>query len=99
MSESPQRFDGPAFARGAFLGFIALWIVYLVVFFGAGAPYGRIGVGAYVPVALCTVAAVVVTVRPRTLSLGAGMLLGLGLWLLIGGGLCIAGLSQTPGLS
>ncbi|WP_268815558.1 hypothetical protein [Arthrobacter sp. SLBN-122] len=39
--------------------------------------------------------AVVLTVRPRTSGLGAGLLIGLGIFTLLGGGLCVAYLAQA----
>ncbi|WP_369045452.1 hypothetical protein [Sinomonas sp. P10A9] len=92
-----HRFDGGSFGMGIILGVLALWVVYLVIFFAAGAPYARIGGFAFVPVGIYAAAAVVLTARARSVSLGGGMLLGLGIWLLIGGGACIAGLSRTGG--
>lgn len=94
------QIDGAAFLTGLFLGFSALWIVYLVIFYAAGAPYGHIGPYAFIPVGVYAAAAVILAARRRRpgMSIGGGMLLGLGIWLLVGGGTCIAGLSRTTGL-
>ena len=83
--------------QAALLGVLGLFVVYLILFFTVGAPAGRIGPLAYVPAALYLAGAIVAVVLPKSRRLGSGMLLGLGIWLIIGGGVCIAGLAGTGG--
>jgi uncharacterized BrkB/YihY/UPF0761 family membrane protein len=96
----PRReFVGALFTLGAFLGGVALLFVYILIFFAAGAPYGSVGYVAFVPVGVYLVIAVLLTISRRWMSAGIGMLTGLGIWLAIGGGPCIGGLSRTTGLT
>lgn len=42
--------------------------------------------------------AIVLTVRPATMRFGAGLLIAIGAWILIGAGLCVAVLFVMPAL-
>ena len=76
---------GGFLALGIFAAYGVLFLVYLAVIYFVGPSW----VSAFGPVALFIVVAIVLTVRPRTRMFGTGLLIGLGVWVLLGGGLCI----------
>ena len=90
-----QRGGGGFLALGAVLGFAVLFLVYLLIVFFVGPSWAS----AFAPVVLFLVAAIVLTARPRTRMFGAGLLIGLGAWALLGGGLCIPLLIPQSGLA
>ena len=67
----------------------------------AGGPYGWSrgilgGLATFLPIVVYVLLATVLAVRPPTSRLGAGLLIGLGIFALLGGGLCVGSLAQ-PG--
>ncbi|BCW78446.1 MULTISPECIES: hypothetical protein [unclassified Arthrobacter] len=52
------------------------------------------GPAVFIPIGVYLALAGVLAVRPPTSGLGAGLLFGLGIFILLGGGICIMALSQ-----
>lgn len=77
------------------LGWLGLFVVYVLMYLGSGYPNAHAGVGAFVPVALYLIGAIILTIRRTSRAVGSGLLIGLGVWLLIGGGPCVADLART----
>ena len=92
---TPPQGGGGYLALGIFAGFFVLLIVYLLVILYAGPSWAA----AFAPVTIFLVLAIVLTIRPATRMFGAGLLIGLGAWALIGGGLCIPLLIPQAGLA
>lgn len=86
---------------GIVLGAPALYALYFGTTSGIAPNEGYrtflSGPRTFIPIAAYLVVAVVLTVRPRTSGLGAGLLIGLGIFTLLGGGLCVAYLAQVRG--
>ncbi|MFC0681894.1 hypothetical protein ACFFGH_29015 [Lysobacter korlensis] len=92
----PQRQGGGGFlALGIVTGFAVLFSVYLALVFLAGPSWAA----AIAPIVVFLVVAIVLTVRPRTRMFGAGLLIGLGVWALLGGGLCVPLLIPSGGVA
>ncbi|WP_406633198.1 hypothetical protein [Pseudarthrobacter quantipunctorum] len=94
-----ERRDG-LLGRGFTLGAFALYALYISATVPIGGPpmwnasyLG--GAVAFIPIAVYLTAAILLTVRQKTSQFGAGMLIGLGVFLLFGGGLCIGSLAQS----
>ncbi|UUL75978.1 hypothetical protein NG819_18485 [Pseudarthrobacter sp. Fe7] len=91
--------------RGGYLGIgtasgaLVLYILYLWATIRDGPPPWPnsifAGPAAFVPVAVYLGVAVVLAIEPRTSRTGAGMLIGLGIFTLLGGGLCVGALVQA----
>jgi hypothetical protein len=96
---SPEHAPGNS-PRGrivaSILAGIAVGVAVLIVtYFAVSLPNGLtspIGVGlvALIPLVVYVVLAVVLAARGRTALFGTGLLLGLGVWLLIGGEYCVS---------
>ncbi|MEK0153432.1 hypothetical protein [Arthrobacter oryzae] len=86
---------------GILLGAPALYALYFGTTRGIAPDEGYktflAGPGAFIPIAVYLVVAIVLAVRPRTSRLGAGLLMGLGIFVLFGGGLCVGYLAQMRG--
>jgi hypothetical protein len=91
----PRQGGGGFLALGIVAGFVVLFAVYLALVFLAGPSWAA----AFTPIAVILVIAIVLTVRPRTRMFGAGLLIGIGAWALLGGGLCIPLLIPTGGVA
>ena len=97
QQREPRRgYLGPGLSFGA----LALYINYLWQKMGVGAPNSgpaslRPAPAAFVPIAVYLGLGIALAVRPGTARTGAGMLIGLGIFLLLGGGLCVGALAQT----
>ena len=97
QQREPRRgYLGPGLSFGA----LALYILYLWATIGVGAPNSwptsiLAGPAAFVPIALYLGLGIALAVRPGTARTGAGMLIGLGIFLLLGGGLCVGVLAQA----
>jgi hypothetical protein len=94
--EEPASGLGPM-GFGVLLGAPALYALYFVAPIIFGGPYLMrflTGPATFIPIAVYLVAAIVLAVRPRTSQLGAGLLIGLGIFALLGGGLCVGYLAQ-----
>jgi hypothetical protein len=104
----PQEEEEPAEPRrgsmtaGFLLGALALYALYFGTTTGIAPDEGYktflAGPAAFIPVAAYLAVAVVLAVRPRTSRLGAGLLIGLGVFTLLGGGVCVGMLAQMRGL-
>lgn len=96
-----QQPRGGNLGLGALLGTLVLYAVYLgATVFSVGAPYGwsasvLAGWATFLPIAVYLVLAILLAVRRHTSRFGAGMLIGLGIFTLLGGGLCIGSLAQS----
>lgn len=104
-SPPPQQAEPPGEPRGGSLGVgivfgaLALYAVYVLGTVARG-PYAWSGSflavpAAFIPIIIYLAAAVVLAIRRRTARLGAGLLIGLGVFSLLGGGLCIGFLAQS----
>lgn len=101
QGEPRRGYLGPGLTFGA----LALYILYLWATIGTAAPnLGPpaawatsilAGPAAFVPIAVYLGLGIALAVRPDTARTGAGMLIGLGIFLLLGGGLCVGALAQT----
>lgn len=96
LPPEPSQWSQMPLAIG--LGWLGLFLVYLTMYLSSGGyPNARAGVAAFVPAAIYLVGAIALTVWRPYRAVGSGLLLGLGVWLLIGGGPCIGDLARTPG--
>jgi hypothetical protein len=94
--DPPEPGLGPM-GFGILLGTTALYALYLGVPIAFGGPYNMrflTGPSAFVPVAGYLAIAIVLAVWPPTSRWGAGLLIGLGIFTLLGGGICIGNLAQ-----
>ena len=86
---------------GILLGAPALYALYFGTTQGIAPDEGYktflAGPAAFIPIAVYLAIAIVLAVRPRTSRLGAGLLMGLGIFTLLGGGICVMALSQMRG--
>ena len=107
MSEdnlSPRKEEQPpeprrgSMGRGMLLGALALYALYFGTTAGIAPDQGYktflAGPAALIPIAAYLAIAIVLAVRPRTSQWGAGLLIGLGIFTLLGGGICVGALSQ-----
>ena len=96
-----QQPRGGNLGLGAVLGALALYAIYMgATVFSVGSPYAwpssiLAGWAVFIPIALYLALAILLAVRRRTSLLGAGLLIGLGVFTLLGGGLCIGSLAQS----
>ncbi len=85
-------------ALGILLGTPALYALYFGTTSGIAPDQGYktflAGPAAFVPITLYVAVAVLLAVRPRTSRLGAGLLIGLGIFTLLGGGICVGSLAR-----
>lgn len=93
----PRPRKGGSLTLGILLGVLMLLALYFVAFLLTGpSPNGFRafgGAAVWLPLVLYLLAAVVLTLRPATSRFGAGLLIGTGVWLLIGGAMCISSLT------
>ena len=86
---------------GILLGAVALYALFFGTTAGIAPDEGYktflAGPAAFIPIAVYLAIAIVLAVRPRTSRLGAGLLMGLGIFTLLGGGICVMALSQMRG--
>lgn len=93
--ELPEPALGPM-GFGILLGTAALYAVYVgvpIAFGGPAAMRFLTGLSAFIPIAVYLAVAVVLAVRPRTSRWGSGLLIGLGIFTLLGGGICVGTLA------
>ncbi|XAS65046.1 hypothetical protein ACOM2C_18365 [Pseudarthrobacter sp. So.54] len=97
-----QQPRGGSVGLGLLLGAAALYLFYVGAFFlfgpGGPPPPGLTGAGAFIPLGVYLLVAILLAVQRRTSLFGAGLLIGFGIWTLLGGGLCMASLAQAGGL-
>ncbi|MBT2556004.1 hypothetical protein [Arthrobacter sp. ISL-5] len=102
QEEPPSEPRRGSMALGILLGAVALYALYFGTTGGIAPDEGYktflAGPAVFIPIAVYLAAAGVLAVRPRTSRLGAGLLIGLGVFTLLGGGICVAALSQMRGL-
>jgi len=83
---------------GILLGAPALYALYFGTTRGIAPDEGYktflAGPAALIPIGVYLAVAGVLATRPRTSRLGAGLLIGLGVFILLGGGVCVMALSQ-----
>jgi hypothetical protein len=94
--EEPASGLGPM-GFGILLGTTALYALYVGIPIVFGGPYNMrflIGPVAFVPIAGYLAIAILLAVWPPTSRWGAGLLIGLGIFTLLGGGLCVGTLAQ-----
>ena len=94
--EPPEPALGPM-GFGILLGTTALYAFYFVVpivFGGLYATRFLTGPSAFVPIAGYLAIAIMLAVWPPTSRWGAGLLIGLGIFTLLGGGICVGNLAQ-----
>ncbi|CAN7542735.1 hypothetical protein LJR078_003972 [Arthrobacter sp. LjRoot78] len=94
----PQQPKRGSMGLGILLGVPALYALYFGTTLGIAPDEGYktflAGPAAFIPIAVYLAVAVVLAVRPRTSRLGAGLLIGLGVFTLLGGGICVGFLAQ-----
>ncbi|KIS25755.1 hypothetical protein TV39_19910 [Arthrobacter sp. SPG23] len=96
---TPQQPKGGSIGLGVLLGALALYAVYLGATIPLGGPTmwpsGFLGgTAAFLPIILYLLVSVLLALRRRTSRFGAGLLIGLGMFTLLGGGLCVGALAQ-----
>lgn len=94
--EPPEPALGPM-GFGILFGATALYALYVGVPMASSGPSSMrflVGPAAFIPIAVYLVVAGVLAVTPRTSRWGAGLLIGLGIFTLLGGGLCVGNLAQ-----
>ena len=94
----PKGFSGAGLTGGLFAGALVLTVVYIILLVGHD-PVTQGGAGlspSLLPLVLYLLAASGLTWNEGSRRFGVGLLISVGLWLLFGGGICIAGLSRTP---
>jgi hypothetical protein len=92
----PPRMSGAGLLwLGILAGFGVLFVVYLLIIFLIGPSWAS----ALAPIVVFLIVAIVLAVRRRTRMFGSGLLIGLGVWALLGGGLCIPLLIPSGGLT
>jgi hypothetical protein len=83
---------------GTVLGAVALYALYFGTTAGIAPDEGYktflAGPAALIPIGVYLAVAGVLAIRPRTSGLGAGLLIGLGIFVLMGGGICVLSLTQ-----
>jgi hypothetical protein len=99
-AEPPREPRGGSIGTGISLGVFALYALYLWATITLGAPYSwsnslLAGPAAFIPLTAYLGLAIVLAVKPRTSRWGTGLLIGLGIFTLLGGGLCVAALVQV----
>lgn len=90
---------GGSLGLGAVFGAVALYAVYVLGTIAQG-PYAWSASflalpAPFIPIVLYLAVAIVLAARRRTSFWGAGLLIGLGAFVLLGGGLCISFLVQV----
>ena len=104
----PPQQEGPPSAprRGSIgLGILLVALALYALYFGTttgiapdeGYKTFLAGPAAFIPIAAYLAIAIVLAVRPRTSRLGAGLLIGLGIFTLLGGGVCVGTLAARMG--
>lgn len=97
--EQPEPALGPM-GYGILLGTLALYAIYVGIPIAVGGPNKMrflTGPSAFIPIGLYLLVAIVLAVRPGTSRWGAGLLIGLGVFTLLGGGICVGSLAAYTG--
>jgi hypothetical protein len=93
--EPPEPALGPL-GFGILLGTTALYAIYVGVPIAFGGPSSMrflTGPSAFIPIAVYLAIAILLAVTARTSRWGAGLLIGLGIFTLLGGGVCVGTLA------
>ena len=100
QQEPPEPKRG-SMVLGILLGALALYALYFGTTMGIAPDQGYrtflAGPAALLPIAVYLAVAIVLAVRPSTSRWGTGLLIGLGIFTLAGGGVCVAFLAQMRG--
>ena len=91
----PEPALGPL-GFGILLGTTALYAIYVGVPIAFGGPSSMrflTGPSAFIPIAVYLAIAILLAVTARTSRWGAGLLIGLGIFTLLGGGVCVGTLA------
>ena len=102
---SPPREEEPSpeprrgsMVLGILLGAVALYALYFGTTAGIAPDEGYktdlAGPAAFLPIGVYLALAGALAIWTRTSRLGAGLLIGLGVFILVGGGICVMALSQ-----
>ncbi|GEB65164.1 hypothetical protein SAT01_26120 [Sinomonas atrocyanea] len=98
----PPLYPPPRRGGGSLVGGLFAGIGALALLFGLSVALASIRwVPGFIGVLLFlgyVAGAIVLTVRPATMRFGAGLLIAIGAWILIGAGLCVAALFVMPAL-
>jgi hypothetical protein len=98
QEEPPSEPRRGSMVLGILLGTPALYALYFGTTRGIAPDEGYktflAGPAVFIPIGAYLAIAGVLTIRPRTSGLGAGLLIGLGVFILLGGGICVMALSQ-----
>ena len=98
QEEEPPEPKRGSMVLGILLGTPALYALYFGTTSGIAPDQGYktflAGPAAFIPIAAYLAIAVVLAVWPRTSRWGAGLLIGLGIFTLLGGGVCVGFLAQ-----
>jgi hypothetical protein len=101
QEEPPSEPRRGSMVLGILLGTPALYALYFGTTRGIAPDEGYktflAGPAAFIPIAAYLAVAVVLAVRPRTSRWGAGLLIGLGIFTLLGGGVCVGALAAQKG--
>lgn len=93
--------DGLLMVLGILVGATALYALYFGTTAGIAPDQGYktplAGPAVFIPIGVYLAIAGALAVWPRTSRLGAGLLIGLGVFTLLGGGVCVLSLSQMSG--
>ncbi|TDL41148.1 hypothetical protein [Arthrobacter nitrophenolicus] len=99
--KSPDPRRGIFMLLGILLGTPALYALYFGTTAGIAPDQGYktplAGPAALIPIGIYLAIAGVLAIRPRSSGFGAGLLIGLGIFVLLGGGVCVLSLSQMSG--
>jgi peptidoglycan/LPS O-acetylase OafA/YrhL len=101
----PPREEEPApeprrgsMVLGILVGAVALYALYFGTTAGIAPDEGYktflAGPAVFIPIGAYLAVAGALAIRTRTSRLGAGLLIGLGIFILVGGGICVMALSQ-----
>lgn len=96
----PAEVRGGSMGLGIVVGALVLYAIYLGLPIAFGGPYNMrflSGLSTFIPLAVYLAVAIVLAVRPRTSQLGGGLLIGLGIFTLLGGGICVGSLAMMGG--
>jgi hypothetical protein len=103
ISSREEKEEPPGPGQGSrvlstLVGAVALYVLYFGTTAGIAPDEGYktflAGPAVFIPIAVYLLVAVVLAVRPRTSGWGTGLLFGLGIFTLLGGGICVMALSQ-----
>ncbi|MET3176621.1 UNVERIFIED_ORG: peptidoglycan/LPS O-acetylase OafA/YrhL [Arthrobacter sp. UYCu721] len=96
--EPPPEPRRGSIALGILLGTVALYALYFGTTAGIAPDEGYktflAGPAALIPIGAYLAIAGALAIRSRTSRWGAGLLIGLGIFILLGGGICVMALSQ-----